>query len=48
VLSGNWRPSLPTRVRLALFLGMSKMQRVVPLAARSHTTVASEASRAAL
>ena len=37
VLAGNWRPSLHTRVRLALFLGMSTLQRVVPVAARSHT-----------
>jgi flavin-dependent dehydrogenase len=46
VMAGNSRPSLDTRVRLAFFLGMSKMQRVLPLAVRSHATPA--ASRAAL
>ena len=44
VMAGNSRPSLDTRVRLALFLGLSKMQRVVPLAARSHAAAASRAA----
>jgi flavin-dependent dehydrogenase len=37
VLAGNWRPSRGTRLRLALFFGLVALQRVLPVAARSHS-----------
>jgi FADH2-dependent halogenase len=37
VLAGNWRPSLGTRLRLALFFALVALQRVLPIAARSHS-----------
>ena len=37
VLAGNWRPSAGTRLRLALFFGLVALQRVVPIASRSHS-----------
>jgi hypothetical protein len=38
VLAGNWRPSWPTRLRLRLFFLLVALQRVFPIAPRSHTT----------
>ena len=40
VLAGNWRPTFGTRLRLALFFGLVALQRVLPIAARSHSTAA--------
>jgi flavin-dependent dehydrogenase len=37
VLAGNWRPTPGTRLRLALFFGLVALQRVLPIAARSHS-----------
>lgn len=34
VLAGNWKPSLRTRVGIALFFALVKLQRIVPLAPR--------------
>lgn len=36
-LAGNWRPSWAHRARLALFFTLVKMQRIVPIAPRTHT-----------
>ena len=38
VLGGNWKPSLGTRLRLALFLALVRLQRYVPLAPRLWST----------
>jgi flavin-dependent dehydrogenase len=35
ILAGNWRPSLATRVRIALFFGLVALQRIIPIAPRS-------------
>ena len=40
VLAGNWKPTLGTRLRLALFFGLVTLQRVLPIAARSHSAAA--------
>ena len=40
VLAGNWRPTLGTRLRLALFFGLVALQRVLPIAVRSHSAAA--------
>jgi len=40
VLAGNWKPTLGTRLRLALFFGLVALQRVLPIAARSHSAAA--------
>lgn len=40
VLAGNWRPSLGTRLRIGLFFGLVALQRVLPIAARSHSAKA--------
>jgi hypothetical protein len=40
VLAGNWRPTLGTRLRLALFFGLVALQRLLPIAARSHSAAA--------
>jgi flavin-dependent dehydrogenase len=37
VLAGNWRPSLGTRLRLGLFFTLVALQRMFPIAARSHS-----------
>ncbi len=34
VLAGNWRPSLATRLRIALFFALVAVQRFVPIVAR--------------
>ena len=36
-LSGNWRPSLKTRARLGLFFVFVAVQKVLPLAPRTHS-----------
>ena len=40
VLAGNWRPTLATRLRIALFFALVALQRVLPIAARSHSAAA--------
>jgi FADH2-dependent halogenase len=40
VLAGNWRPSLGTRLRLGLFFTLVALQRLLPIAARSHSAAA--------
>ena len=37
VLAGNWRPTPGTRLRLFAFFGLVALQRVLPIAARSHS-----------
>jgi hypothetical protein len=37
VLAGNWRPSVGTRLRLGLFFTLVALQRLLPIAARSHS-----------
>lgn len=34
VLAGNWRPTLATRLRIALFFGLVALQRIMPIVAR--------------
>ncbi len=34
VLAGNWRPSVATRLRIALFFGLVALQRIMPIVAR--------------
>ena len=36
VLSGNWRPSLATRLRIAAFFALVRAQRRLTLAPRTH------------
>lgn len=37
VLAGNWRPTWKTKLRVRLFFTLVALQRVFPIAARSHT-----------
>lgn len=37
VLAGNWRPTWATRLRIRIFFTLVALQRVLPIAARSHT-----------
>jgi FADH2-dependent halogenase len=37
VLAGNWKPTLGTRLRLGLFFGLVALQRVLPIAVRTHS-----------
>jgi flavin-dependent dehydrogenase len=39
VLAGNWRPTLGTRLRLGLFFTLVALQRMFPIAVRSHSAV---------
>ena len=39
VLAGNWRPTFGTRLRLGLFFTLVALQRMLPIAARSHSAV---------
>jgi len=41
VLAGNWRPSLATRLRIAVFFLLVRLQRHLPLAPRVAQTIAS-------
>ena len=44
VLAGNWRPSLPTRLRLAAFFALVAIQRHVDIAPRLNDLDASAES----
>jgi flavin-dependent dehydrogenase len=40
VLAGNWRPSLPTRMRLQMFFGLVALRRILRLLSRARRTAA--------
>jgi 2-polyprenyl-6-methoxyphenol hydroxylase-like FAD-dependent oxidoreductase len=45
IISGNWRPSLATRVRIGVFFALVALQRLLPIAPRTAGAAALEEGR---